>query len=187
MSPSLVHRAYAGIGSRTTPEAICSLMAALAGRLAARGWTLRSGAAPGADSAFEAGAVQAGGSCEIYLPWPGFQGRHDGRLLQAAGPAYPLVARVHPRFASLSRPVRQLLARNAHQVLGVDLQSPCEMVICWTPGASGRGGTGTALRLARQQAIPIYDLADLTVRRRICERFGVDLVDPELRQLGLPL
>ena len=180
------YRAYAGIGSRTTPDDICALMTELGSRLGRAGWTLRSGAAAGADSAFEAGAVAVDGAREIYLPWPGFRDRPQGHLLEAAPGAYPLVAQVHPRFPYLSRGVRQLLARNAHQVLGAELNSPCEMVLCWTPGASGRGGTGTAIRLARRYAIPVYDLADPAVRDQVRARFGAIQAETEGRQVGLP-
>ncbi len=52
-------RPYAGIGSRQTPSEMLSLMESLAGRLAADGWVLRSGASPGADQAFFRGARRA--------------------------------------------------------------------------------------------------------------------------------
>jgi hypothetical protein len=185
-SDSALYHAYAGIGSRTTPQEVCELMTALASQLGRRGWTLRSGAAAGADTAFERGAVAVDGEREIYLPWPGFHNRRDGRLLEAAPGAYPLVAQVHPRFPYLNRGSRQLLARNAHQVLGAELDSPCGMVICWTPGASSRGGTGTAIRLARRYAIPVYDLADLEVRAWICSRYGVTAAETAAETAGLP-
>ncbi len=50
---------YTGIGSRSTPEAIQKIMTELAYELGKSGWTLRSGCAPGADSAFEFGAWQS--------------------------------------------------------------------------------------------------------------------------------
>ena len=46
---------YAGIGSRKTPEDIITLMHRLGVRLAELGFTLHSGAANGADTAFEIG------------------------------------------------------------------------------------------------------------------------------------
>ncbi len=53
---------YAGVGSRLTPMPILGLMRKLGFRLAELGYTLRSGAADGADAAFEAGCDEAGGS-----------------------------------------------------------------------------------------------------------------------------
>ena len=67
---------YAGIGSRSTPEPVLQIMHRVAHRLSEMGYTLLSGGAGGADSAFEAGCFS---KKEIYLPWPGFRhlrGRH---------------------------------------------------------------------------------------------------------------
>ena len=44
---------YAGIGARTTPASVLADMTVMAGWLARTGWTLSSGGASGADSAFE--------------------------------------------------------------------------------------------------------------------------------------
>lgn len=47
---------YTGIGSRETPPDILELMTKIARFMFKQGFTLRSGGADGADSAFEAGA-----------------------------------------------------------------------------------------------------------------------------------
>ncbi len=66
------------------------------------------------------------------------------------------------------------------------------MVVCWTPGGRGRGGTGSAIRLARSREIPVHDLADIAARRQMGELLGLD-VEPRLDagvdpgQLPLPL
>jgi len=60
---------YAGIGSRKTPEGILKIFEYLGGYFAARSVLLRSGAAAGADSAFERGCDRLRGPKEIYLPW----------------------------------------------------------------------------------------------------------------------
>lgn len=59
--------AYAGIGARNTPEDILPYMVGAAQQLEAFGLILRSGAAEGADAAFEAG-VRDPENKEIYLP-----------------------------------------------------------------------------------------------------------------------
>ena len=68
-------RVYAGIGSRQTPQAVLDTMERIGRSMARHGWTLRSGAADGTDAAFEAGAERERGPREIWLPWPGFNGR----------------------------------------------------------------------------------------------------------------
>lgn len=157
---------YAGIGSRRTPEHILELMEECGRRLAAGGWTLRSGGADGADTAFANGA--AGRCTELYLPWGRYNDHQVARLYSPATAAYDLAAKHHPAWGKLSQQVRTLHARNAHIVLGPRLDDPVRMVICWTPDGSldGRGadsgGTGEALRIAAGEvpgAIPVFNLA----------------------------
>lgn len=158
--------AYAGIGSRETPPDILTMMTRLARKLGGLGWVLRSGGAPGADEAFESGAVDAL-EREIYLPWPGFNnpgGTTRVAYVTPAPAAFELAARFHPGWAGLGRGARALLARNGHQVLGKDLKSPSAFILCWTPdgafwGTSMRtGGTGQAIRIANFKKIPVFNL-----------------------------
>ena len=51
-------KTYAGIGSRRTPPEILRLMERMALILSGAGYTLNSGGAKGADSAFENGALR---------------------------------------------------------------------------------------------------------------------------------
>ena len=141
---------YAGIGSRETPADILTLMTSIAREAAADGYILRSGAAQGADSAFEAGA---GDAKEIWLPWRGFN-NHPSRLLPSAE-AFILAEKFHPAWERCSPAARKLHARNCHQVLGADLATPVEFVICWTKDGRASGGTGQAIRIAQARGIPV--------------------------------
>lgn len=147
---------YAGIGSRETPPLILTLMHDLAARLAPT-WTLRSGRAIGADSAFERGALSANGLTDLYtanstIPdW-----------------AFETVTRFHPAPHRLTDYARRLHARNALILFGPggpddpDLRNRVAYIICWTPGAAITGGTGQALRIAAHYSIPTRNLADPT-------------------------
>lgn len=177
-------RWYTGIGSRETPRDMLDLMTQIARRLAADGWGLRSGGAPGADDAFERGAGQ--GRREIWLPWDGFNSRKvDGRSyrltsrLPMAQRAEQLAEAHHPAWPRLSQAARRLMTRNATQVLGEDLATPSRFVICWAPSPrideQGRvvdvkGGTGLAVRLAATHGVPVFHLGVAEHRDRI-ERF----------------
>lgn len=149
-------KCYTGIGSRETPLAILSLMKQMARHLALNGYTLRSGGAEGADKAFEAGCDSVNGKKEIYLPWPKFQ-NSDSQLIVHDKKAYEIAEKYHPYWHNLSQGARKLQARNSHQVLGWDLNSKSEFVICYTKGGSGKGGTGQAMRIAKAYNIPIFD------------------------------
>ena len=147
---------YTGIGSRDTPTEICALMTRIAKYMAAKGYTLRSGGAPGADTAFEMGADQRK---EIYLPWKAFN-NNPSELFPASDAAMKIAAEFHPYWGKLSQRSKLLIGRNTHQVLGADCNASTERIICWTKDAKGGGGTGQAIRIARHLGIPIDDLAN---------------------------
>jgi len=44
-------------------------------------------------------------------------------------------------------------------ILGLELDKPVDLVICWTPDAEVVGGTGVGLKLAKSREIPIINLA----------------------------
>lgn len=164
---------YTGIGSRETPPTELARMEALGAILQRQGWTLRSGGAEGADSAFERGADRAAredgttARKEIYIPWNGFQRRSDqepGVILASTLPkareAMEMAKRYHPAWERLSQGARLLQSRNTHQILGRDLDDPSGVVICWTEGSTIKGGTGQALRIAQDLGIPVVNLGD---------------------------
>lgn len=148
---------YAGIGSRSTPGPVLSRMTVLARLLAERGNTLRSGGADGADTAFEIGCDQGGGSKEIFLPWRGFNG-HGSQLYTQSPMAFEIAALYHPAWDNLKDPVRKLMARNVHQVLGWgNCDNPVDFVVCWTSDGVASGGTGQAMRIAEANKIPVFN------------------------------
>jgi len=151
---------YAGIGSRETPRDICQTMTRIAAEMQGLGFTLRSGGADGADIAFEVGTTVK----EIWLPWLGFNGSQS-KLLPSPE-AFVMAEKYHPAWHKCSPAARKLHARNCHQVLGKDLDTPSEFVICWTKGALSGGGTGQAIRIAKAHGIMIYDLADPEILRK---------------------
>jgi hypothetical protein len=149
---------YAGIGSRETPDDILNTMAATGELFALEGCILRSGGAKGADMAFELGCDSAKGEKEIFRPE------------DATPEAYELAEKYHPNWNACRGYVRGLHARNGQIVLGRNLDTPVDEVICWTPGASGSGGTGQALRIAKAFEIPVIDLGDPVAKMEFIER-----------------
>lgn len=156
---------YAGIGSRRTPPDIIKVMEDFAAWAAPHA-TLLSGGAPGADQAFEFGArVLGSGQVETYLPWKGFAGIENGTIENPSQAALEIAQKYHPRYSYLKRGAKLLMGRNSYQVLGKDLMSPVDLVVCWTPDGSldgkgnDTGGTGQALRIAADNDIAILNLA----------------------------
>ena len=172
----LSFNSYAGIGSRETPEDVLVLMERLAQKLAHR-YILRSGGADGADTAFERGARLAQGKAEIYLPWQGFN-ESNSPLHQVAVQALNLASTLHPGWNELGQGPRKLHARNCYQVLGQNLATPVEFVVCWTADGcestrqrrKSTGGTATAIVLAERHNIPRYNLFNMKSRQQLFER-----------------
>lgn len=158
---------YTGIGSRQTPDDILEEMRKFANTMAQQGmFVLRSGYAPGADKAFSDGVGK--GKMEVYLPWPGFEGAphnsYDNRFISlvdlpkdVVSTATDIAKGKHPRWDALSTGARKLHTRNVFQVLGKDLQSISDVIICYTEGGRGAGGTGQAIRIAKFLKVPIFD------------------------------
>lgn len=149
---------YTGIGSRSTPPDVQKLFQYIAGTLAQDGYVLRSGAAPGADTAFEYGCKMAHGPAEIYLPWRMFN-NSPSRLWKIPDEAFDIAGTIHPNWNVLSHTDRKLHARNVMQVLGEDLNTPSIFVVCWTKDGKRIGGTRTAIVLAERYDIPVYNFS----------------------------
>ena len=169
---------YAGIGSRQTPSDVLLLMEKIGVKLALMGFMLRSGGADGADSAFERGCDRAGGEKQIFLPWPGFNGRNSPYSWPKDG-AFRYAEWYHPAWDRLSNPAKKLMARNAHQVMGPELDDWVKFVVCWTPDGQASGGTGQALRMCEGDPSPfVFNLKNEGSTRALAnhlrEIFGLD-------------
>ena len=170
---------YAGIGSRETPYEVLEYFTNIAAYFSSKGFILRSGGAGGADKAFENGCDRVNGVKEVYLPWRNFE-RSDSNLVVSNIKAFEIAESFHPNWIRLSDGAKKLQARNSHQVLGFNLESPSNFIICWTKGGKGQGGTGQALRIARHYDIPIFDAGSYTVIDEIKSNLKAFLLNYEL-------
>lgn len=170
-------RYYTGIGAHATPPDVLDLMAAIARHSARQGIVLRSGGSPGADVAFEAGCGD--GPKEIFVPWAGFNGNPsplvmtDGLLARVSGSDAWQALRealaaetLRVDLDGIADEQRRLYARDVCEVLGADLSTPSERVVCWTPLTGEREGTRIALYVARDAGIPSENLSDPAVYER---------------------
>jgi hypothetical protein len=150
-----------GIGSRNTPPEICALFTELGQEAKDRGWWVRSGHADGADYAFEQGALD---HCIVYLPWKGFNKDRDvlgvPRASELRDDVLKIVFKHEPYAKDLSQGVQLIKSRNVYQVLGEDLVTPADVVVCWTPEGEVVGGTGLAIKIAQQHNVPIINVGN---------------------------
>lgn len=150
---------YAGIGSRNIPKWVYDFMIKLGSHFAIKGYTLRSGGANGSDVAFEKGCDKQKGNKEIYLPWVRFNDSNS-ELVVSNKIAFDIAEKYHPYWNNLKQGGKKLQARNSHQILGWNLISPCDFVVCYTKNGNGSGGTGQAIRIASAHNIPIFDIGN---------------------------
>lgn len=170
---------YTGIGSRKTPPNVQYQMSWLGYQFARKGRTFRSGGAEGADLAFENGArhyynknnIDSHNLLQIFFPGNYFnqrradarQGRIDSSLLPGWSEAHYIASQIHPKWSAMDRDpwMQDLHARNVFQVLGPFIDHPSDYLVYYAPEDSKgniKGGTRTAVVLARQYQIPTYNL-----------------------------
>lgn len=194
---------YAGIGSRETPQDVLDDMTAIAAKLEERGFTLRSGFAGGADTAFELGTTRDD-LREIFAPWKGFGAdpnskydkprwdqirRHEAMtgvpfvpakatLLQGAmaKKAEEIASKHHPNWERLGNGPRMLHSRNMGQVYGPNLDAPARFELAYTIDGQATGGTGQAIRVAESTGIKVLNLHDRRVRDAILAELGIERV-----------
>lgn len=141
---------YTGIGARKTPQNILIIMTDIAIKMQSCGYTLRSGGAEGADTAFERGTM----SKEIYY------------ASDATEFSMEIASRYHPFWHKMGNYAKKLHGRNTFQVLGRELDTPSGLIFCWTPDgcishserSRETGGTGTAISIADANNVPVYNL-----------------------------
>lgn len=130
--------------------------------LAISGLQLRSGGARGADTAFEEGCDKAKGLKQIFLPYENFN-RNESPFFTVTKEARLLAKQFHPAWEHLGFTGRNFMGRNCYQVLGLDLQTPVDFIVCWTHRGRIEGGTGQALRMADHYNIPVCNLGSMNL------------------------
>lgn len=157
----------------------------IAFKLAQKGYILRSGAAGGADTAFEDGAKYYAEQideritlAQIYIPWASFATYDEyykdwykvlDRMTKKAE-AYQLASETHPAWDKCSKRAKALHARNTFQILGSNLNNPSSFLICWAQvdkHGNIRGGTATAWNLAKAHNVPCFNLYNEDDKQRL--------------------
>ena len=140
-------------------------MTAIASKLESLGYTLRSGGATGADTAFEEGVDQLK---EIYYD------------CDATSEAIEYASKFHPTWHNCRSGGRKLHGRNSMILLGRKLDTPVKFVICWTKDGKDTGGTGLGIRIAEHLRIPIFNLYRYDDKKRLIDFIGVKNEDVDI-------
>ena len=151
---------YSGIGSREINIMYATICKQYAITLASLDYTLQSGGASGSDTAFEEGSDLVQGNKKIFLPWKDFN-NNTSTLYGVCEKALKIGEYFHPAWYKLSPKAKLLMARNSYQVLGENLDTPVDFIVCYTPNGEEKGGTAQSLRIARHFKIPVFNLGKL--------------------------
>jgi len=136
---------FAGIGNRHIDQHTRYAIRTCGRIINDRGYVLVSGGARGCDEEFE-----------TYFP-------EHRRIILKAKDATPLAIKMaedfHPAWHYCKPYDKALLGRNAMIIMGEDLNSPVEFVLCYCADEE-RGGTALSIKIARYYKIPVFNLAN---------------------------
>lgn len=184
-------KTYAGIGHRDlggfcepkTKEPVERVMYWLAGELEKLGYTLNSGGALGADSAFEAG-VRSPAHKNVFTP------------ADATEESRAIAQELHPAHERLQGHALDLYARNTNQIFGRNLDVTVDFVVCYTKDGCetaamrtrDSGGTGQAIEMADRKGAPVFNMKnpDWFTRLKSFLNLPFDLPTSRLPVLNLP-
>lgn len=138
------------------------------------GMVLRSGAAEGADTAFQKGVCNVNPKyCQIWTPWNNFRPKeqHVGfhscsyitpttGMFEKAREAF-IDTGIIPWFDNMKQGAQKLHGRNFYQVMGKhgeSLSRVCIYIADEDANGEVRGGTRSAVFLSRHYNIPTYNL-----------------------------
>lgn len=180
---------YTGVGSRDVSQEEFEYMVLVGRVMAKKGYKLRSGAAKGADQAFQIGACMVNPNLtEIWLPWFSFGDRLDGDKRFEGSKYYVptpeqfeknrnlwLETEIISWFEKMKQGAQKLHGRNANQVIGHDdeLSKVCIYCADIQPNGEPKGGTRSAVLLSKHYSIPTYNIRNDVERRKLSKILGL--------------
>ena len=142
---------------------------------ATNGVIMRSGGAEGADLCAETAYFEASKEnpevlklVEIFVPWRSFNAsnplhKHYSKSLPGVEEEECLLTVMNEsHYLNLSNGAALLHLRNCKEILGDNLDSPVDVVICFTVNRKVVGGTATGIKLAINSGIPVYNIYGAT-------------------------
>lgn len=165
-----MERYYTGIGSNSTPIDILAKMETLSSYFAVIGYTLRSGNLSSVDLSFEKGCLRESGKKELWMPKP-YNGIKRNRtiLCDPSKKHIELASSYSLDWENLSDRNKLARAATVGKVLGRDMNSPVDFVLCWTIDGCERsekvskktGDLGLAINICQSIDIPIFNLKNM--------------------------
>lgn len=140
----LVTKRFAGIGNQIIDGHARYAIHTCSKIIYEKGYHLVTGGAKGADTEFEK-----------YFP----ERNTILRAKDATPKSIQMAEEFHPAWNKCNAYVRALMGRNAMIIMGEDLKTPVEFVLCYCVDEE-KGGTSFGIKIARYYKIPVYNLAN---------------------------
>ena len=161
---------FAGIGSRELPEEIYNRLDFLLIEICGLGYDLYSGGAIGFDRKcedFYKGCLNR--QSTIFTPNKTVREYIAGHekirkvfnVTNIWYKALDIASKHHPAWHKITKKhIRNLHARNTLIILGEDLNSPVDFVLCWNKDRNS-GGTSQGIRVAEAYDIPVFHMGEM--------------------------
>lgn len=179
------NRTFTVVTHDEVPGEVIILIEQLAKLLNSKGFTYRydgNKQDKGAGIAYEAAKSRS----EIYLPWKGFNKDVTGKLNKPSEKAYGYAAGIHKGFNKIPAPVKAIVARNVHTVLGENCDTPINLLITYTSDGAEvnadvkyktTGPIGFFINASEAVNTPVFNLKNSTAKERIVEFLNTMLKD----------
>ena len=183
---------YAGIGTRGNkgklPKGVKEKLAKIAKSLEKQGLTLRTGEGVGSDAAFK-NAVKDSSKRKVYTKYHAAKNTWGEGKTSTGPQAFKIMVHTLPDVNDhvvlkngklkvknsgndVKTTTKQLYARNCFQILGGNLKSPVDFIVCYSPldeDGNPTPGTRYSLYLAKLMNIPVFNLAEEGAEEKFLE------------------
>lgn len=148
------YKAYAVSADLDAPKDVLEAFLELAEELEDNGYILRTKGDENVDCELIE-RLKDSSKVELYLPWENFNDWEEPFIPMAG--AYEMAWKYHPAWAECDEELKRLHASTSHIIMGKDLKSLVDFLICYTPKGQGEEVTDQAVRIADTNLIPVFD------------------------------
>lgn len=115
---------------------------------------------------------------EMYLPWKKFNTDLTAKMAKPVETAYHYAAYYHKAFKKLPNPVRTLLARDVHVLLGESCRNPIRFLVCYSADGAETikqinfkttGNISFSISICDMLNIPVFNLGNKDAVSRLVE------------------
>lgn len=148
---------YAGTGDAVVSKDIADALIDIANVLEEQGYILRVRGDEGTEEALVSGIPEDSDRIEVYPPWKGFVDWYNNYEMPTPG-AFEMAWKVHPTWHDLTPDDRRYHAAGTLLVMGKDLKTPCDFLLCYTDKDQPNDDVQQVIRIADCNLIPVFDL-----------------------------